>query len=142
MGLLNTVLFMRKHIVSVILVIFAGTAFWYGFGPFLQAIVFARAGLVHVPALLLGATYVWAGGMFALAAGTTLRVPPTLPDPQVILVWTGLIFSIVLALVLSRRREVEERLDPSVRRQLGNKYIAIGAILAIGLFIVTGYFVL
>jgi hypothetical protein len=128
--------------VPLILAIFAGTALWYGLRPFLTAIVFARLGLVHVPALVLGASQVWVGGMFAFAAGTTLREPPALPDQQLIFVWTGSIFAIVLALVLSRRREVEEQLDPAVRRQLGNKYIAIGALVAIGIFIVTGYFVL
>jgi hypothetical protein len=120
----------------------AGTAFWYGFGPFLTAILFARSGILHVTALVVGATQVWVGGMFALAAGTTLRDPPALPDPQLIWVWTGSIFAIVLALVLSRRREVEEQLDPAVRRDLGNKYIAIGAVVAIGVLVITGYFIL
>jgi len=128
--------------VSLILALFAGTAFWYGMRPFMTAIVFARLGLVNVPAIVVGATQVWVGGMFALAAGTTLREPPGLPDQQLIFVWTGSIAAIVLALVLSRRREVEEQLDPAIRRQLGNTYIAIGALVAIGVLIVTGYFVL
>jgi hypothetical protein len=117
--------------IAFIVVLLSLTAFWYGGRPFLSAAFYARHGILHVPALVLGALGLWVGGLLALAAGTLTREPPAMPDRTAIMGWTVVVFAAVLAIVVMRRPDVEERLPEKTRRALDGRYVALGAVIAV-----------
>lgn len=125
--------------IAFLLALFALTDFWYSGRPFLSAVLDARYGILNVPALVLGAVGVWIGGLFALAAGTLMQVRPALPDRTVTMGWTFVMFVVVLAIVVLRRPEVEERLPVEMRRALDGRYIVVGAVFTTGVLYAAGY---
>lgn len=96
--------------------VFAAGALYYGIGTLYVAIVYARYGVVHYPALILGALQAWAGGGLALAAGTLLQAPPHLPDFTLLAIWTGAMCCACLGILFSRQTDVDPELQPEAKR--------------------------
>jgi DMSO reductase anchor subunit len=125
--------------IAFLVALLAVTDLWYAGPPFFNAVMAARHGILNLPALVLGAVGIWVGGLFALAAGTLTREPPALPDRAATMGWTIVVFVAVLAIVVMRRPEVEERLPPEARRALDGRFILIGAVVATAVFFAAGY---
>jgi hypothetical protein len=123
---------------AFLVALFSLLAFWYGARPFVNAVLFARYGILHVPALVFGAVGIWVGGGLALAAASLAREPPALPDRAAMMGWTIVVFVAVLAVVVLRRPEVEERLPARTRRILDGRYFALGAIIVLLAIFVAG----
>jgi len=117
--------------IAFLVVLFSLLAFWYGLRPFVTAVRFARHGILHVPALVFGAVGIWVGGLLALVAWTLTREPSTIPDRATMMGWTIVVFVAVLAVVVLRRPDVEERLPQKTRRMLDGRYFALGAIIVL-----------
>jgi hypothetical protein len=125
--------------IAIVAAVLSVTSFWYGGVAFITCLMWARFGVVHVPALVIGAMELWAGGLFGLAAGTLVRTPPALPDRSLIIGWTVVIFAGVLAVMVLRRPEVEELLPERTRRIMDGRYIALGALGAAVVLFAAGY---
>jgi hypothetical protein len=117
--------------IAFLVLLIALWAFWSGARPFLYALIWARHGVLHVPALALGALGLWGGGILALLAGTLTREPPAMPDEKILIGWTIIIAIAVLTVALMRRPDVEERLPEKTRRLLDGRYVAVGAVVAV-----------
>ena len=126
--------------VAIVAAVLSVVFFWYGGVAFMRCLIWARFGVLHVPALVIGAMQLWAGGLLGLAAGTLVRTPPALPDRPLIIGWTVVIFSGVLAVMVMRRPEVEEQLPERTRRIMDGRYIVLGALAAAVVLFVAGYF--
>ena len=126
--------------IAIVAAVMSVSFFWYGGTTFVGCFMWARLGVLHVPALVIGAMELWVGGLLGLAAGTLVREPPTLPDWTLITGWTVVIFAGVLAVMVMRRPEVEETLPAATRRILDGRYIALGALAAAAVLFVAGYF--
>jgi hypothetical protein len=124
---------------AIVAAVMSVMSFWYGGRAFAYCVIWARYGVLHVPALVIGAMQLWAGGLFGLAAGTLVREPPAMPDRPLIMGWSIVIFAGVLAVVVMRRPEVEEMLPEGTRRMLGGRYIVFGALAAAIVLFVAGY---
>jgi hypothetical protein len=125
--------------VAIVAAVLSVTSFWYGGIAFVAAVVWARYGILNVPALVIGAMELWVGGLLGLAAGTLVREPPALPDRQSIAGWSVVMFVAVMAVMLMRRPEVEAELPASVRRAMDGRFIALGAVAAAVVLFVFGY---
>ena len=126
--------------IAFLVALFSLLAFWYGGRPFVSAVLIARYGILHVPALTLGAVGIWVGGLLALAAASLAREPATLPDRATMMGWTIVVFVAVLAVVVLRRPDVEERLPAKTRRILDGRYFALGAIIVALAILIAGVF--
>jgi hypothetical protein len=125
--------------VAIVTGLLSATALWYGALRFRVAVIWARAGILHVPALVLGSGQLWLGGLLGLLSGTLVRRPPAMPDVPLIVSWTIVVFAGVLAIVIFRRPDVEAKLPASLRVALGGRYIVLGAVAAAAVLFVTGY---
>jgi hypothetical protein len=125
--------------VAIVAAVMSVASFWYGGNAFIAALMWARFGVLNVPALVIGAVELWAGGLLGLAAGTLVREPPAMPDRPLIIGWTVVIFVAVLAVVVMRRPEIEDALPERMRRMMDGRYIAIGALVAAVVLFVSGY---
>jgi hypothetical protein len=125
--------------VAIMAAVMSVMSFWYGGTAFVGCLMWARFGVLNVPALVIGALELWVGGLLGLAAGTLVREPPALPDRAFIIGWTVVIFAAVLGVMVLRRPEVEELLPERMRRTLDGRYIALGALAAAIVLFATGY---
>ena len=125
--------------IAIVAALLSVTSFWYGGLAFVRAVAWARYGVLNVPALVIGAAELWTGGLLGLAAGTLVREPPALPDRVMIIGWTVVVFVAVLAIMVLRRPEVEAQLPERTRRAMDGRFVALGALVALAVLFVFGY---